>query len=392
MRLSDVRVRWAAIGAAVAVTLGAGGLVGVGATSSSSTDATLVPVSPVRILDTRSGDRVGDLTDGASITVQVTGEVATVGQGTKQVVPAGAAAITGNLTVVDTQANEYGGFATMYPCDATRPDASNLNFVSGVTVANSVAVPLSSAGTVCVYVYGTAHVLLDVSGYYSTDRLAELTADPLAGVDCPETASLVRTDGEWVCTPTPGYELIEDANGRRFTSVNGRVEIDGELFVFGAPTGFFESWYYETPGGYTPMFYPTADCTGPGFMRTNTESPSLHPDTVFEGTSFLAGSWSDDVWARVGYEFGSTTLRYWRLKESSSISDADVQSVLLNETCNSFPAQENWSGALAYELEWLDEPPTAQFEAPFSKVFGSAGGNVCVAEVEVDADVAARAC
>lgn len=394
MRLSDVRVRWAAIGAAVAVTLGAGGLVGAGATSSSSSaDATLVPVSPVRILDTRPGDRVGDLTDGASITVQVTGEVATVGQGTKQVVPAGASAVVGNLTVVDTQANEYGGFATMYPCDATRPDASNLNFVSGVTVANSVAVPLSAVGTVCVYLYGTAHVLLDVSGYYSTDRLAELTAAPLAGVDCPETASLVRTDGEWVCTPTPGYELVEDANGRRFTSVNGAVEIDGELFSFGAPDGFYASWFGWTPGSWlTPVYYPTAGCTGPGFMLTDPDVPTVDPDTVFEGTSFVAGSWGDQVWGRVGYERGSTTLQYWRLDESSTITDADVVSVREDDACDPVQSQPTWSGAVAYELEWLGEPPTAQFEAPFSKVFGSAGGNVCVAEVEVDADVAARAC
>jgi hypothetical protein len=384
MRISDVRVRWAAIGAAVAVTLGAGGLVGVGASSSSSADATLVPVSPVRILDTRAGDPVGNLTDGASITVQVTGVIPTVGQGTKQVVPAGAAAITGNLTMVGTQANAYGGFATMYPCDTAKPDASNLNFVSNETVANSVAVPLAADGTVCVFVYGVADVLLDVSGYYSTDRLAELMADPLAGVDCPETASLVRTDGEWACTPTPGYELIEDANGRRFTSVNGRVEIDGELFVFGAPTGFFENWFYEMPGGYTPIFYPTEECTGPGFMRTSAESPSFDPDTVFEGTSFVAGAWGDEVWGRVGYEPGSSTLQYWRLKESSSMSDSAVQSILLDGTCDESPATENWSGALAYELEWLGEPPTSRFEAPFSKVFGNSSGNVCVGELETD--------
>ena len=165
-----VRSRWAAIGAAVAVTLGGGGLIGV---SAADTSSTLVPIAPVRVLDTRASDMVGDINDGASITVQVTGSIATVSEGTKTVVPSGASAITGNMTLVSTTSNDYGGFATIYPC-GTRPDASNINFTSGQTVANSVAVPLSASGTLCIYVFGTAHVLLDVSGYYTKSEISDL--------------------------------------------------------------------------------------------------------------------------------------------------------------------------------------------------------------------------
>ena len=43
-----VRSRWAAIGAAVAVTLGAGGLISVGASNDTSS---LVPITPTRVLD-----------------------------------------------------------------------------------------------------------------------------------------------------------------------------------------------------------------------------------------------------------------------------------------------------------------------------------------------------
>jgi len=32
-------------------------------------------------------------------------------------------------------------------------------------VANSVVAPVSGSGEVCVYVYGSANVLVDVSGY-----------------------------------------------------------------------------------------------------------------------------------------------------------------------------------------------------------------------------------
>jgi len=42
-----------------------------------------------------------------------------------------------------------------------------LNFTSGQTIPNSVIAPVSSSGQVCFYVYGKAHLLADVSGYFS---------------------------------------------------------------------------------------------------------------------------------------------------------------------------------------------------------------------------------
>ena len=106
---------------------------------------TFIALTPARILDTRGGDPVGELDgSGDALTLQVTG----VGG-----VPlSGVSAVALNLTVVDGEANDFGGFVTVFPC-GTRPDASNLNFVSGQTVPNSVIAPLSSSGTVCLYVY-----------------------------------------------------------------------------------------------------------------------------------------------------------------------------------------------------------------------------------------------
>ena len=50
------RSRWAAIGAAVAVTFGAGGLF---AASAASPESTVVTIEPVRILDTRDPTDIG---------------------------------------------------------------------------------------------------------------------------------------------------------------------------------------------------------------------------------------------------------------------------------------------------------------------------------------------
>jgi len=116
---------------------------------------------PVRIMNTRDGAMVGSLDvagDSEPYVLQVAGVAG---------VPESAVAVAMNVTAVGTLANDYGGYVTVYPCGGSLPDVSNLNFVSGQTVPNNVIVPLSSDGTVCFYVYGKAHLLADVSGYFS---------------------------------------------------------------------------------------------------------------------------------------------------------------------------------------------------------------------------------
>jgi hypothetical protein len=78
----------------------------------------------------------------------------------------GIGAVSLNVTVVDGGLPLVGGgYVTVYPC-GTRPNASNLNFDAGQTIPNAVIAPVSAAGDVCFYVYGTAHLLVDVSAYF----------------------------------------------------------------------------------------------------------------------------------------------------------------------------------------------------------------------------------
>ena len=117
-----------------------------------------VPVTPARILDTRGGGKVGAL-DGSG----AARELRVFGQG--GLPSGGIAAVALNVTAVEGENPLVGGgFVTVYPC-GTRPDASNLNFVGGQTIPNAVIAPVSSGGDVCLYVYGKAHLLVDVSGY-----------------------------------------------------------------------------------------------------------------------------------------------------------------------------------------------------------------------------------
>jgi hypothetical protein len=116
-------------------------------------------LTPARILDTRNAAKVGNAAGTAAAYV-----LNVAGQGGVPATGVGAVAL--NVTVTQTNNPTIGGgYVTVYPC-GTRPDASNLNFVTGQTIANSVIAPVSPTGTVCFYVYGTTDLLVDVSGYF----------------------------------------------------------------------------------------------------------------------------------------------------------------------------------------------------------------------------------
>jgi hypothetical protein len=135
-------------------------------------------LAPTRVFDTRSGSggvpvaKVGAL-DGSGVPLRV--QVA----GTNGVPPLGAAAVMMNVTVDATTAPAVGGYVTAYPCDATPPNSSNINFASGQTIANSVVAPLSVNGEVCFYVYGQAHVLADITGWLGAGETVYTAMTPV---------------------------------------------------------------------------------------------------------------------------------------------------------------------------------------------------------------------
>lgn len=120
------------------------------------------PVTPARILDTRSGlGRPGSVARPVgpreSITVQVAG---------RGDVPAtGASAVVLNVTVTSPTAP---GWLAVYPAGNTVPTVSNLNFTPGSTVANMVTVALGDGGRLAAFnAAGQSEVMFDVVGYYA---------------------------------------------------------------------------------------------------------------------------------------------------------------------------------------------------------------------------------
>jgi hypothetical protein len=162
------------VGVVIASFIGGSLVTGAGAASSDAASAssaateplapaaigdpsTLVSLAPDRIVDTRQalGGIQGPIAGDVTVDFQVIG----VGG-----VPVEATSVVLNVTAVNPEAQ---GFFTVFPTGTARPDASNLNFSAGKTVANLVIARIGTGGKVSLYNFGgRADVLFDVTGYF----------------------------------------------------------------------------------------------------------------------------------------------------------------------------------------------------------------------------------
>lgn len=168
------RSRWAAIGAAVAVSFGAGSVF-TSQADAPTQQLTFETIAPERILDTRINiGLTGAFTSPVSRELKVTGTITTT-TGVKEVMPTGTVAMAVNVTVVSPSA---GGFLTIRAAgSAGAPTTSIINFSAGDTISNSaiVTLPVMTADDgeieITYSAYGasgpTAHILIDVVGWYA---------------------------------------------------------------------------------------------------------------------------------------------------------------------------------------------------------------------------------
>ncbi len=152
---TSTRTWWIIAAAAAALLLGL--LQPMAPTASAAEPpADYVGVTPLRVADTRSGTGVAR----GRLQARTVLEVDTASASS---VPVNAEAVWLNVTVTDPDAP---GWLAAYPCGSTRPNASNLNFTSEQTIANAVAVAVGDSGRVCIYTAATAHVIVDLNGYF----------------------------------------------------------------------------------------------------------------------------------------------------------------------------------------------------------------------------------
>lgn len=193
------------VGTAAAVLLGtmvAGAVAAPASYAATSVSGVLTPVTPQRILNTRSFNGA-DTPIGAMQTMRV--PVLGVGG----IPPAGVSAVLLNVTTVNAVGS---GYLTVYQTGAARPSISTLNYPVSQPTANEALVPVGADGTVSIYNYsgGSTDVLVDAEGWVS-DRGAGngtvSTSQPTRVLDTRTTVgghNAALTLGQTITVPVEG--------------------------------------------------------------------------------------------------------------------------------------------------------------------------------------------
>jgi hypothetical protein len=152
----------------------------------------LVGIKPARLLETRSGPEmttVDGLYEGGGLVHAGTEVVLPVSS--RGGVDAHPGSVALNVTVTEPAAP---GYITVYPCDRTRPVASNVNFTTGQTVANSVIAKVATNGTICLFSSADTHMVVDVNGFVSSLDPSLVAVVPARLIDSRSGPGLQTTD------------------------------------------------------------------------------------------------------------------------------------------------------------------------------------------------------
>ena len=162
--------------------------------------AVLIPVgSPAVVSAAASSATVDGLYAGTgAIAAGVTTTMTVVGRG--NVPLTGVSAVALNVTVTEPTSSS---FLTVWPTGATRPLASNLNFVAGQTVANSVLTKVGADGTISIFNNGGAvQVVIDVVGWFPDNQ----SYNGLTPARLADTRNSPTTDGKFSNTGPVGQQ------------------------------------------------------------------------------------------------------------------------------------------------------------------------------------------
>lgn len=270
--------------------------IGVGAAATAgpvTPGASFVPLTPVRIADTRPGpvpfptDKV-PMAAGSTLAIPVGGQFG---------VPANAGAVALNVTAVRPSGS---GHLTVFPCGATKPLASTLNYDRGAVVPNLAVAQLGTGGQVCVFTTASTDLAVDLNGWLPDPpgftsmtpiRVADTRADsgvpfpvnkapipaggtlavPIAGqFGVPGDAAAVSVNVTVVGPASPGHltafpcgqgqPLASNVNfgtgGRVANAVIGRLGAEGTLCLASSSRADvvvdLNGWFAGAPG-FSPM-------------------------------------------------------------------------------------------------------------------------------------------
>ncbi len=238
----------------------------------SNAGATYRPLAPVRSLDTRVGNGLtGTFATDVPRTWQVAGQNG---------IPAGAVAVTGNVTVTEQTSR---GWVAVTPDPVGSPATSTLNFPAADTRANGLTVALGSGGMLSAVYHGSSgastHLVFDVTGYYMAD-LAGARFVPLVPGRVLDSRVITGLAGPFV-SGTPRVLTVVPGSAVPLTA----AAITGNLTVVNARSAGWVSMTKlptASPGTST-LNFPIADTRANGITGPLSSSGTVA--LIFVGTS-----------------------------------------------------------------------------------------------------------
>jgi hypothetical protein len=207
--MSIVRVRRAGIAGAMVVASVVAYHLGTNAAAPPQ-PSVVVPIAPCRLADTRPTSLVGVRSTPLAATETVTFQV--WGVNGNCTIPSNATGIIANVTGVGGTSPS---FLTVFPADANRPTASNLNWTtSGMVVANLLTVGLSATGAIKAYNQaGSTDLIIDITGYLLPTTSATAGGGNRISLDQIARLRWDQDPGRQVAYATPASPLAAAFDG-----------------------------------------------------------------------------------------------------------------------------------------------------------------------------------
>ncbi len=143
----------------------------------------LVPMTPCRLVDTRSGG--GNPIQGGTFQ---TFNVPQLAQSACSDILSSPAAFSLNVTLVPIDGAPV-SYLTIWPAGQNQPAVSTMNSLDGRIKANAAIVPAGTNGGVNIYVTNTTNIVLDIDGYFAPAGSSTLQFYPLTPCRVADTRS-----------------------------------------------------------------------------------------------------------------------------------------------------------------------------------------------------------